>query len=188
MTSLKPDVTSLSQQLKDHSGWFTVIGVILIILGLLALSYQFIATVFSIYFIGALLLVAGLAQAIHSLKTKSFAQTALWAVMGVLYIIAGIISFTQPIAVSAAFTLIISFLLIVSGITQIISAMNNRNVPKWGWWLFSGIITLVLGVVIMLGWPANSLWVLGMFLGIDLIFQGWAYVAVGMAIKSAKMG
>lgn len=184
---LTPNLDSLSQQLKKHSGWFIAIGAILIVLGFIALSYQFLATVFSIYFIGILLFIAGIAQAVHSFRIKGYGQTALWAVMGVLYMIAGVVSFTQPVAVSAAFTLIISFLLVVSGITQIINAMNNKGFPKWGWWLFSGIITLVLGLMIMVGWPANSLWILGMFLGIDLIFQGWAYVAVGLAIKSAKV-
>ncbi|WP_392552685.1 HdeD family acid-resistance protein [Orbus wheelerorum] len=186
MKPFTPDVNSLLPQLKNNWGWFFIVGIILVILGFLALSYEFLATVFSIYFIGTLLLIAGIVQALHSFRLKGVGQTALWAVMGVLYIIAGILSFTQPIAVSAAFTLIISFLLIVSGITQIINALHNKGFPKWGWWLFSGIITLVLGLMIMMGWPNNSLWVLGMFLGIDLIFQGWAYIAVGLAIKSAK--
>lgn len=186
MSTLKPNLTPMPQQLKNHSGWFVIIGVVLIILGLLALSYQLIATVFSIYFIGILLFIAGLAQSFHSFKTKGFAQTALWAVMGVLYIIAGVISLAEPIAASTAFTLILCFLLVVSGITQIMSAIHNRKLPKWGWWLFSGIITLVLGIVIIAGWPVDSLWILGMFLGIDLIFQGWAYIAVGFAIKSVN--
>ncbi|RKS84719.1 uncharacterized membrane protein HdeD (DUF308 family) [Orbus hercynius] len=186
MNTLTPDLNNLPQQLKKHWGWFVTIGAIFIILGLLALSYEFFATVFSIYFIGALLLLAGIAQAVHSFRTKEFGQSALWAVMGVLYMIAGIVSFTQPIAASTALTLILSFLLIVSGVTQIINTLNNKGFPKWGWWLFSGIITLMLGVMILAGWPSNSLWVLGMFLGIDLIFQGWAYLAIGLALKTVK--
>lgn len=184
MKTITPDLTNLSAQLKRNWGWFIAVGAILIILGCLALSYEFLATVFSIYFIGSLLLIAGIAQAAHSFRIKGAGQTALWAVMGVLYIIAGIVAFTQPLVASAAFTLIIAFLLAVSGITQIIGALNNQGFPKWGWWLFSGMITFVLGLMIMAGWPSNSLWILGMFLGIDLIFQGWAYVAIGLAIKS----
>ncbi|WP_392560953.1 HdeD family acid-resistance protein [Orbus sturtevantii] len=186
MKPFTPDMNSLLPKLRNNCSWFFAVGITLLILGFLALSYQFLATVFSIYFIGTLLFIAGIVQALHSFKLKGVGQTALWAVMGVLYIIAGILSFTQPVAVSAAFTLIISFLLIVSGITQIINALHNRGFPKWGWWLFSGVITLILGFMIIMGWPTNSLWVLGMFVGIDLMFQGWAYIAVGLAIKSAK--
>ncbi|KFA58098.1 hypothetical protein GAPWKB11_1826 [Gilliamella apicola] len=169
--------------LKERSNWFILVGVILIILGSLALSYQFMATVFSVYFIGSLILIAGIAQALHSFRIKGFGQSALWAVMGILYIFIGLMSFFQPVAISSALTLVISFLLIMSGFTQIFAAMNNRNLPRWGWILTSGIITLILGFMIIAGWPYDSLWVLGMFLGIDLIFQGWAYVAIGFALK-----
>ncbi|OCG07109.1 hypothetical protein A9G13_09005 [Gilliamella sp. wkB178] len=170
--------------LKQKSGWFILVGIILIVLGCLALGYQFIATVFSVYFIGSLLLIAGIAQAVHSFSIKGFGQTALWAIMGVLYIFTGLMSFFQPIAVSSALTLVISFLLIMSGFTQIFAAFNNRNLPSWGWVLTSGIINVILGLMIITGWPNDSLWILGMFLGIDLIFQGWAYVAIGFALKN----
>ncbi|OCG41129.1 HdeD family acid-resistance protein [Gilliamella sp. Bif1-4] len=169
--------------LKEKSNWFILVGVILIILGGLALGYQFMATVFSVYFIGSLILIAGIAQALHSFRIKGFGQSALWALMGILYIFIGLMSFFQPVAISSALTLVISFLLIMSGFTQIFAAMNNRNLPRWGWVLTSGIITLILGFMIIAGWPYDSLWVLGMFLGIDLIFQGWAYVAIGFALK-----
>jgi uncharacterized membrane protein HdeD (DUF308 family) len=172
--------------LKEKSSWFILVGIILIVLGCLALGYQFIATVFSIYFIGALILFAGIAQALHSFSIKSFGQSALWAVMGILYIFIGLMSFFQPIAVSSALTLVMSFLLIMSGFTQIFAAINNRNLPRWGWVLTSGIITLILGFMIIASWPYDSLWILGMFLGIDLIFQGWAYVAIGFALKTVN--
>jgi uncharacterized membrane protein HdeD (DUF308 family) len=170
--------------LKQKSNWFILVGVILIILGGFALGYQFIATVFSVYVIGSLIFIAGIIQALHSFQVKSFGQSALWAVMGVLYIFIGLMSFFQPVTVSSALTLVVSFLLIMSGFTQIFAAMNNRDLPRWGWILTSGIITLILGFMIITGWPYDSLYVLGMFLGIDLIFQGWAYVAIGFALKT----
>ena len=172
------------QYVKQKSNLLIVIGFILIVLGCLALGYQFMATVFSVYFIGTLILIAGIAQTINSFNLKGFGQTALWAVMGILYIIVGLISFFRPIAVSSALTLVIAILLIMSGFTQIFASFSNRNLPRWGWVLTSGIITLILGLMIITGWPYDSLWVLGMFLGIDLIFQGFAYVAIGFAVKN----
>lgn len=184
MSGLTTNFNDFSLQLKKNWGWFTAIGVILLLLGLFALSYQFFATVFSIYIIAILLIIAGLAQAIHAFRIRGLAQTTLWAVIGILYIVAGIIAFIQPINASIAITLMIAFLLIASGITQIISSLTHQNFPRWGWWLFSGIMTFLLGILIVFGWPVNSLWVLGMFLGIDLIFQGWAYILIGFALKS----
>ena len=96
------------QYVKHKANWFIVIGVILIVLGCLALGYQFMATVFSVYFIGSLLLIAGIIQVVHAFNIKGFGQTALWAIMGILYIFIGGMAFFQPIAVSSALTLLIS--------------------------------------------------------------------------------
>lgn len=106
--------------------------------------------------------------------------------MGLIYLITGLLALYQPIAVSSALTLLIAILLIVSGGSQILGALNNRVLPNWGWLLVSGIITLLLGIIILAGWPVDSLWILGMFLGIDLVFQGWAYVMIGFTLKAAK--
>ena len=175
---------NIIQSFKQKANWFIVIGIILIVLGCLALGYQFIATVFSVYFIGSLIFIAGIIQVIHSFNIKGVGQTALWAIMGILYIFIGLMSFFQPIAVSSALTLLISLLLTISGFTQIFAAMSNRNLPRWGWIIFSGIINIILGLMLMAGWPYDSIWVLGMFLGIDLVFQGFAYIAIGFALKN----
>ena len=174
---------NIIQHVKQKANWFIVIGVILIILGCLALGYQFIATVFSVYFIGSLLFIAGVIQVIHAFNLKCFGQTALWAIMGILYIFIGVMSFLKPLAVSSALTLLISLLLTISGFSQIFVAMSNRNLPRWGWVVFSGIINIILGFMLITGWPYDSIWVLGMFLGIDLIFQGFAYITIGLALK-----
>ncbi|WP_276922013.1 HdeD family acid-resistance protein [Frischella perrara] len=186
MTRSTQNLTNISLQLKSNWGWFIAIGILLIIFGIFALTYQFFATVFSIYFIGFLLVIAGLALSVHSFRIKGFGQTTLWAIMGVLYIIAGIATFIQPILASTAITLVIAFLFTANGVIQIIGAFTNRHLPYWGWWLFSGIMTLLLGVIILFGWPGNSLWILGMFLGIDLVFQGWTYVVLGIGLKTNR--
>ena len=177
---------NIIQSFKQKANWFIVIGIILIVLGCLALGYQFIATVFSVYFIGSLIFIAGIIQVIHSFNIKGLGQTALWAIMGILYIFIGLMSFFQPIAVSSALTLLISLLLTISGFTQIFAAMSNRNLPRWGWIIFSGIINIILGLMLMAGWPYDSIWVLGMFLGIDLVFQGFAYITIGSALKNSR--
>ena len=177
---------NIIQSFKQKANWFILIGIILIVLGCLALGYQFIATVFSVYFIGSLIFIAGIIQVIHSFNIKEFGQTALWAIMGILYIFIGLMSFFQPIAVSSALTLLISLLLTISGFTQIFAAMSNRNLPRWGWIIFSGIINIILGLILMAGWPYDSIWVLGMFLGIDLVFQGFAYITIGSALKNSR--
>lgn len=181
------EYTSINGVPEDHANhwrWFIFIGIILIIIGILALAYEFIATVFSIYYIAVLLIFAGAAQLVQSFKTRRLGNTILWGIIGLLYLIAGIIALYNPIAISVALTLLIAFLLILSGIIQIIGAYHNRILPRWGWLLFSGIVTLLLGLLILTSWPSDSLWVLGLFLGIDFLFQGWAYISIGFAMRS----
>lgn len=179
--------TTMNMTPEHHYGkcsWFILIGVVLVILGALALSYQFIATVFSVYYIAALLAFAGISQIIQAFKTKGPGNTVLWGIMGVFYLVTGIITLYNPVTVSSAITLIIAFLFVISGIIQAMGAIYNRTLPRWGWLLFSGIITLLLGLLILGGWPGNSLWLLAMFLGIDLVLQGWAYINIGFALRS----
>lgn len=181
------DFTSLNAMPEDNSskwGWFILIGILLVVLGVLALAYQFIATVFSVYYIAVLLIFAGIAQLVQAFKTKGIGNTVLWSIIGVLYLVTGVIAMYSPIAVSSALTLVVAILLILGGIVQIMGSFRNRTLPRWGWLLFSGILTLLLGLLILIGWPSDSVWVLGMFLGIDLIFQGWAYISIGFAMRS----
>lgn len=183
---IPPSLDRLSAQLKNKWGWFIAVGLILIVLGLLALTYQFMATIFSVYYLGFLLIIAGLSQIVQAFKLKGSGQPMLWAIMGVLYLIIGLMALYQPIAVSSALTLLLAVLLLMSGTSQLIGALSNRSLPSWGWLLLSSIVTLLLGVIILASWPIDSIWILGMFVGIDLLFQGWAYVMIGFTLKSVK--
>ena len=80
-------------------------------------------------------------------------------------------------------TLLLAVALIAGGIFRIWVGMNARPQANWGWMVAGGVITLLAGIVIAIGWPVNSLWILGMFLAIDLIFQGWSFVAFGLALR-----
>lgn len=186
MKGISSSKEKLTKAIEHKWGWFIAIGIILLCLGLLALIYQFFATVFSVYYIAILLIFAGIAQMIHSFQIKEFGETALWAVIGILYIVTGIVSIYHPIIASSAITLSIAILLLISGTVQIMGAIHNRTIPQWGWLLCSGIITFILGLLIVFQWPSNSVWILGMFLGIDLILQGWAYISIGIALKSMQ--
>lgn len=183
-TTLTKD--TLPEAFGNKWGWFIVIGAILLCLGFFALIYQFFATVFSVYYIALLLIFAGITQVVHSFQIKGLGQTALWAIMGILYIVTGVVAIYNPILASSALTLMMAILLLVGGTVQIMGALHNRHIPQWGWLLCSGIITFILGLLIVVEWPSNSVWVLGLFLGLDLIFQGWAYISIGIALKSTQ--
>lgn len=165
--------------------WFVGIGALLIILGMLALGNQLMATVFSIYYIGALMLISGVLEIIHAFKVRGVGLSLYWGGAGLLYAIAGLIAFSNPILASSVLTLLMAVALIVMGIIRIGHGIRTRQYVGSGWIIFSGLMTLFLGVLIAVGWPVNSLWILGIFLGIDLLFQGWGYVTFGLAIRAS---
>jgi len=76
--------------------------------------------------------------------------------------------------------------LIASGILRIVASFRLRPETGWGWLLASGVITLLAGIVVVIGWPVNTLWLLGLVLAIDLIFQGVAAIAFGLALKASR--
>src|SRR4051794_32058349 len=171
--------------LRRNWGWFVGLGVLSIVAGLLALGNLMAGTLVSILFIGAMMTVAGIAHIIHAFQVREWGQFALWLLTGILYTLAGLLIAYNPALGASVFTLFIGIMLIASGIMRIIVAFGMRGHPGWGWMLVAGLITLLLGLMIAAHWPVDSLWVLGMFLGIDLLFTGVGLVAWGLRLKRA---
>src|SRR2546421_5032036 len=113
------------------------------------------------------------------------AAFALWLLTGILYTAAGLLIAYNPLLGASVFTLFIGIMLIASGILRIIVAFGMRGHPGWAWMLLAGAVTLLLGLTIAAHWPTDSLWVLGIFLGIDLLFTGVALVSWGLRLKAA---
>jgi uncharacterized membrane protein HdeD (DUF308 family) len=170
-------------QTRDKWGWFVALGVLLLIFGGIAFGNLFIATVASVYVVGWLMLMAGVIEIIHAFGVKTWGRFVYWLLSGLLYAVAGFFAFDNPLLASAVLTLLLAIALVASGLLRSWVAFNHRPQQGWGWLLAAGIITILLGLMIAMGWPVNSLWVLGMFLAIDLIFQGWSFIAIGLALK-----
>jgi uncharacterized membrane protein HdeD (DUF308 family) len=158
-------------------------GVLLVLLGLYALANLAVATVASIYLYAIFLIVAGVAQIIHAFRTRSGAMMAFWALAGLLYALAGLVALFNPVMASVVFTLMLGILLIVVGVLRLITAFDARGGMHSGWIAVGGVITLLLGLMITFAWPGNSLAIIGLFLGIDLLYQGIAWIAFGLGVR-----
>lgn len=170
-------------ELRAKWGWFVALGIALLAVGFVALLNTLIATVASIYTIAALMIVAGVMQIAHALGVKSWGSFFLWLAAGVVYLLGAVSAFMNPLLASAVLTLILAGFLVAGGLIRIMAGMKAKADRNWGWIVFSGVLTLAAGLIIALGWPTSSLWVLGTFLAVDLIFQGWAMLAFGLALK-----
>ena len=110
----------------------------------------------------------------------------LWVLLGVLYIVGGFVAFENPLLAAALLTLILGASLVASGIMRIILAFNMKRESPWIWVFLSGAITLLLGLLILAHWPVSSLYILGVFLGIDLIMAGAGWIGLGFGLHRGR--
>jgi uncharacterized membrane protein HdeD (DUF308 family) len=169
---------------RFHKKWptFFILGIILLILGILAIIGANYTTLTSIVFFGILLAIGGLFQIIYAFlgrEGQGFTHTLL---SGLFYTIVGFVFISHPTATAVTVTLLLAAFFCITGIFKIIISLI-RPVIQWEWLLFSGIVSLVLGLFIWAEWPAVGLWLIGLFIGLDLIFAGWFWIMLGMVAK-----
>jgi uncharacterized membrane protein HdeD (DUF308 family) len=171
----------LAADLRRDSRWLLAFGIIQIIVGLCAVSFSFSATIASVVTLGVLLIIASGVQTAAAFLARSWSGFSLFLLLGILYGAAGFLSLVHPVEAAEGLTLMLSAAFLVGGMFRIVVSLVERF-SSWGWVLFNGIVTLLLGIAIFKEWPASGLWVLGMFVGIDLIMNGvtWLILAVGI--------
>ncbi len=172
--------------LRAKWGWIIALGTVYLLAGLIALYSVATATVASVFVVGIMMLIAGVAEVINAFQMKSWGKFLLWILLGVLYIVAGFVTFENPLLAAALLTLILGAALVASGIMRIILAFSMREGTSWIGVAFSGVITLLLGLVILAHWPVSGLYVLGLFLGIDLVFAGVSWIGIGLTLKAER--
>jgi uncharacterized membrane protein HdeD (DUF308 family) len=164
-------------------GWFVGLGILQMIIGFLCWIDVVAASLAATVVIGALLLIGGMIQVIHAFSVRGWSGFLLYVLMGILYVVGGLLLMDEPVRGSLIITVVISVLLIVSGVARLVMAATHRHMP--GLWLviLSGVISLVVGVMLYLSLPWSSLWVLGTLIAIELVFHGIAWIQFGLALK-----
>jgi uncharacterized membrane protein HdeD (DUF308 family) len=171
------------QPLRAKWGWIVALGVVYLVAGFIALGSVLSATVVSVFLVGIMMIIAGVAEVINAFEVRGWGKFLLWLLLGALYIIAGLVTFRNPLLAAAVLTLILGVALVASGIMRIILAFSVQRDAPWIWVLLSGAITLLLGALILARWPISSLYILGLFLGIDLIFAGIGWLGLGLGLR-----
>lgn len=185
-----PDVAELRQEIaafRRNWLWFVLLGVALIIVGVIALGSLVLASLATAVAIGALLLVSGIAEVIGAIWCRGWSGVFLHLLSGLLSIAVSVLFLGAPVDALLALTLLVACLLTVGGVFKIIAAFSYRF-EGWGWPLVSGIIDLILGVLIWLEWPESALWVIGLFVGISLVFRGFNWIGLGLALRNPGEG
>lgn len=149
-----------------------VVGVLLVILGLVAIARPIYATIASTLVFGWLFIFAGIAQIVYAFGSRLAGQIIWKLLLGVLYLGAGVVVLSNVLSGALTLTLILGITIFVQGVIQVIFAFGIRPARNWGWVLCSGILGIILGIFIWSEWPFNAAWLIGLWVGINLLSDG----------------
>ena len=165
--------------------WGIVLGVLMVLAALVVLGHVLLATVVSVIFLGWFAVLGGLAGIVASLfrlGKPGFWPTLLGATLA---LVVGIAFLRRPGLGAAGLTLLLGSVLLVGGVTRLVGGIGEHHENR-GWIIANGVITLLLGLLILFGWPGSTLWVLGTFLGVDLIVEGVTFIGLGFPRRGAR--
>ncbi|ESY68928.1 MULTISPECIES: DUF308 domain-containing protein [Mesorhizobium] len=170
--------------LRRNWGWFVVLGIGLLIGGIIAGLNLYVATLVSVFYIAATMLAGGVMQIVHAFTTHGWRNRIVYLLAGLLYAAAGAIAVLNPLLSAVSVSLVVGILLIATGAVRIVTGIQASRHHGWGWMVASGLVTVIVGGVVVAAWPAISLSLLGAILTFDLLFQGGGFIAFGLSMRS----
>ncbi|MGA7873576.1 MAG: HdeD family acid-resistance protein [Candidatus Binatus sp.] len=171
------------EEVRAHRTWFLCLGAALIVIGTIAIGSAELMTMVSVLLLGWLLIFGGLFEIVHGFARRAWGGFFINLMGGLLYAVTGLLIISHPGVAAVTLTLMIAMLLIVAGTFRIFVAFSTP-IPHRGWLVLNGAISLFLGFCIMSSWPVSGLWVIGLFIGIDMIFDGWTEVILALSSGS----
>jgi uncharacterized membrane protein HdeD (DUF308 family) len=169
------------EEIKKNAGLTIAMGVILLLMGFFAMGSPLVAGLSVAMMVGVVLIIGGIGQLIFAFKTGNGILNIL---LGLLTVIIGGYMLSNPGAALASLTLFLAIYLIVSGILEAVMAFQVKPAKGWGWALFSGIISVLLGAMIWNQYPLSGAWAIGILLGVRLFFSGWTLIMLGVSVRS----
>ena len=170
---------------RSNAGLLTMLGVVQIIVGILALASPLVTGVGIVMLIGIVILVAGIVRLFGAFKCGSFGSGVLALLGGLVAIVVGGYLLSRPGAGLATITWILALYFVISGVGELIVGFGMKPIKGWGWTVFSGAVGLVLGIMIWRQWPMSGAWLVGTLVGIYFIMGGWGMMGVASAAKAA---
>lgn len=173
-------------ELRHNWGWILAFGCISILIGMFAVTYSMVFTLVSVLFLAGMLIAAGVIEGAYAIGHRERGHLIWHLVEALLAIAIGFLLLQSPARGAIVLTLLLATYFVIAGIFRIVAALALR-LPNWGWTLLNGVITFALGILVWGGWPVTGLWILGLFIGITMIFSGWARVMLALALRSHRL-
>jgi uncharacterized membrane protein HdeD (DUF308 family) len=181
--SILGSIRSEIDAIHDSWGWFVALGIALIILGAVCIASNVVATLATVLVFGWVLVIGGVFALIQAFRTRTWSGFFLCLLSALLRGFTGYLLIRYPIAGEVSLTLLLASFFIVGGTFRAIGA-GALQFPQWGWAALSGIVSVALGVMLLMQLPVSGLWFIGLAIGIDFIFDGGAFIALGGALRS----
>lgn len=180
--------SAFRESVRHHWVMFLIEGIALVLLGILAILAPHIASLAATVFFGWILLLSGVIGLITTLRARHAPGFAWSLVSALLGIAAGVILLGWPVQGMFSLTAVLIAFLLIEGVVSILFALEHRRglSGRWGWMLASGVLDIVLGGILLAGLPGTALWALGLLIGINMIFGGWALIGMALASRTSR--
>jgi uncharacterized membrane protein HdeD (DUF308 family) len=194
MSTTQPDFAAaqraVADAMRDHWGLFLAEGIILVLLGLLAIVVPPLATLAVTILVGWLFLISGIVGLVTTFWAKG-APGFWWSlVSAIIGIVAGVILLAWPISGTVSLTLVLIVFFIMEGVASIMYGVDHRKEAssRSGWIIASGVIDLILAAIIFSGLPGSAAWAIGLLVGINMVFGGTSMIAMALAARGGITG
>jgi uncharacterized membrane protein HdeD (DUF308 family) len=167
--------------ISENKGWFYFLGILLIVLGVVAIAFPFVTTIAAKILLGWLFLIGGIVQIVHAFSTRQWSEFFLDLLVGVLYVVGGGWLAFFPLTGIVTLTLLLALMFIVQGVLEAGIAFRIRPHAGWVWMLLAGIVAVAVGVLLIAELPSSATWAIGLLVGINLIMSGFAYLFLPLA-------
>ena len=172
---------------KRVTGWYIAAAVLFILLGMFGIIEPGVAGLGVTILVGWLLIFGGVGHVIAAFKGGSAKQVIFQVLVAIVYLIGGSYFLTHTFMATATLTLLLAGVILAEGALEVIAYFRMKGAGAAGWLLLNGIITLVLGGLIWVGWPSSSVWAIGTLVGVNLLMTGISRLMLGLvARKLAK--
>jgi uncharacterized membrane protein HdeD (DUF308 family) len=171
------------EEIRHYWSWFLALGILLMILGAVCIVGDVTATFATVLVFGWLLLISGIVALVHAFRTMTWGGFFLSLLSALFRGFTGYLLIRYPLAGAASLTLVLASFFVVGGVFRAIGAAMMKF-PRWGWSVFSGLVSLVLGVMLLTQLPVSSIWFIGFAIGVDLIVDGASLIGFATAINT----
>jgi uncharacterized membrane protein HdeD (DUF308 family) len=188
--SLAPDPDVMMAEARSSTSlqrrWtgLLLLGIVQLIGGLFALAIPTVASFAAVIVFGAVLLAAGVFQAVQAFSVIGWKGRTMQALGALVYIVAGILALIFPMSGALTLTIVVAATLIADGAIRSMLAYRLRPAVGWGWFLAAGIASTFVGILLLIGWPLTGLWAIGVLLGVSLVFSGVTNCALAITLRA----